>query len=365
MKITGIIAEYNPFHNGHKYQIENSGADATVVVMSGNFVQRGEPAIWNKWIRAKYAVQNGVDLVLELPCDFAVSSAERFAFGGVYILNSLGLIDTITFGAENELSDLTNTLNELSETEIISVMKEHEGLSYHEARNKIVSNKDILNKPNNILGIEYLKALRKLNSVIKANVILRKGAEHNSLTTVEEFASATYLRDAIKNDRDFAKYMPTPIPNSAPVTAEDFFHLIKYRLLSDELFEMGEMREGIENRIKKVILNANSFDELISLIKTRRYTYTSISRMIIHALLNVKKSDFSEVPQYTRVLAASKKGREILGRLRDTSLTPVITKGSDAKEIPEFILDVKAGNIYSLIEKSTLNQDYTMMPYIE
>lgn len=365
MKITGIIAEYNPFHNGHKYQIENSGADATVAVMSGNFVQRGEPAIWNKWTRAKHAVQNGVDLVLELPCDFAVSSAERFAFGGVYILNSLGIIDTITFGAENELSDLINTLNELSETEIISVMNEYEGLSYHEARNKIVSNKEILNKPNNILGIEYLKALKKLNSSIKPNVILRKGASHNSLTTAEEFASATYLRDAIRNDKDFAKYMPTPIPGSTSITAEDLFHLIKYRLLSDELFEIGEMREGIENRIKKAVVDANSFDELISSIKTKRYTYTSISRMIIHALLNIKKSDLSDAPQYTRVLAARKKGREILGRLRDTSLIPIITKGSDAKDIPEFTLDVKAGNIYSLIEKSTINQDYTMMPYIE
>ncbi|MBR4030074.1 MAG: nucleotidyltransferase [Clostridia bacterium] len=365
MKITGIIAEYNPFHNGHKYQIENSGADATVVVMSGNFVQRGEPAIWNKWTRAKFAVLNGVDLVLELPCDFAISSAERFAFGGVYILNSLGLIDTITFGAENDLDDLNNTLNELSEADIISVMKEHQGLSYHEARNKIVSNKDILNKPNNILGIEYLKALKKLNSDILPNVILRKGAEHNSLSPVENFASATYLRDAIKNNKDFAKFMPTPIPDCTPVTAEDFFYLIKYRLLSDELFKIGEMREGIENRIKKAILSANSFDELISSIKTKRYTYTSICRMIIQSLLNIKKDDLAEVPQYTKVLAASKKGREILNNARKKSSIPIITKGSDAKDIPEFNLDVKAGNIYSIIEKSTLNQDYTMMPYIE
>ncbi len=365
MKITGIIAEYNPFHNGHKFQIENTDADATVVVMSGNFVQRGAPAIWNKWKRAEYAVKNGADLVLELPCDFDVASAERFAYGGVFILNSLNLIDTITFGAENNLSELQRTLNELSKASIPDLMSESDGLSYHEARNLAVSDKTLLNKPNNILGIEYLKALKKLNSKILPTPILRTGVMHNDLTPDGNFASASFIRQEIVSKRDVKNYIPYSVPNTKHITADDFYELICYKILSQNLSDIGEVREGIENRILKGVACCNSFDELVLFAKSKRFTYTSVSRMLIQILLNLKKSELCDKPQYTRVLGANEKGREILAKARKSSEIPIITKGSDAKDIPEFNLDVRAGNIYSLIEKSPLNQDFLMMPYIE
>lgn len=365
MKITGIIAEYNPFHNGHKFQIENSGADATVVVMSGNFVQRGAPAIWNKWKRAEYAVKNGADLVLELPCDFALASAERFAYGGVFILNSLGLIDTITFGAENNLKDLEKTLNELSVASIPDLMHKKEGLSYHEARNLAVSDKSVLNKPNNILGIEYLKALRNLNSKIIPTPVLRTGVMHHDSNPNGNFASASFIREEILARRDVNDYIPYLIPNAKHLAVDNFYELISYKILNENISDIGEVREGIENRFLKGISQCKSFDELVLFAKSKRFTYTSVSRMLMQILLNIKKSDLCNFPQYTRVLGANEKGREILAKARKTSKIPIITKGSDAKDIPEFQLDVKAGNIYSLIEKTPINQDLLMMPYIE
>lgn len=365
MKITGIIAEYNPFHNGHKYQIRCTDADATVVVMSGNFVQRGSPAIWNKWKRAEYAIKSGADLVLELPCDFAVASAERFAYGGVFILNSLNLINTITFGTENNLSELQKTLCEISKVSIPDLMNQHDGLSYHEARNLAVSDKTLLNKPNNILGIEYLKALDQLNSKILPTPILRTGVMHNDLTPNKNFASASFIRQEILANKDVKNYIPYSVPDVRHITADDFYELICYKILSQNLSDIGEIREGIENRILKGVPCCKTFDELVLYAKSKRFTYTSVSRMLIQTLLNLKKSDLCDKPQYTRVLGANEKGREILAKARKTSTIPIITKGSDAKDIPEFNLDVRAGNVYSMIENSSLNQDFLMMPYIE
>lgn len=365
MKICGIIAEYNPFHNGHLHQIRTANADITIAIMSGNFVQRGLPSCWDKRTRAKYALDNGIDLVLELPVDFAVASAERFAFGGVYILNALGIVDTICFGAENNLDELEKTAELIMDTDMKNVIETSPSdVPYHISRANAIGDNEILTKPNNILAVEYLKALKKLSSSIKPTVIERQGAGYNDISPKGGFASATFLRKALQ-EGGFEAFMPTPVPSSKIVTPDDFYPLLRYRILQGDLSDIAEIREGIENRIMKTAYTAESFDELVDSIKTKRYTRTSICRMLMQSLLNIRKQDLSEIPQYTRVLAATDKGCELLKIARKASSIPIVTKGADIPKCRESELDSFATDIYALATSSALRSDFTEMPHIK
>lgn len=371
LKTAGIIAEYNPMHNGHAYQLSQTNADVTVVVMSGNFVQRGEPALRDKFARAKYAILNGASLVLELPYDFAVASAERFAFGGVYILNALGGIDEICFGAESPLNQLKAAAKLLRKEKMDAYLKSADlkDMPYHEFRNEILKDNPIIKKPNNILAIEYLKALDLLQSDIKPRAIPRTGAGHDESAPHGAFASASFIRNKVLEGFDVSPYIPSPLPNEKNVCLEDFYPILRSRILTESpesLSEIAEIREGIENRIIEAALTAKSAEELIEKVKTKRYTRTAISRMLIHILLNTKKNDLSAVPQYTRVLAADEKGRAFLNKARKTANIQIVTKGSAAPECEEFKIDVRAGNLYSMVQdfNGDLNRDYTEKPFM-
>ncbi len=367
MKVAGIIAEYNPLHNGHLYQLSQIDADVKIAVMSGNFVQRGAPAIWDKWTRAKFAVMHGVDLVLELPVDFAVASAERFAFGGVYILNALQFVDTLCFGAESPLPELQKAAAFLSGKSFEDFLQKGvlEKLPYHIARNLVVEDTALIQKPNNILAIEYLKALKKLHSNIHVQVVLREGAAHDANETAGKFASASYLRKALLENTDCSSFMPYPLPETRHVSAQDIYPFLRYRILNGNLSDIAEIREGIENRIYQKALHAFSFDTLVSEVKTKRYTYSAICRMLVQCFLDMRKKDLSPAPQYTRLLAANEKGRMLLKELRSNAQIPIITKGADHPVCTEFDLDVRAGNLYALIKNRTsLNLDYTHKPFI-
>lgn len=371
MKTVGIIAEYNPMHNGHVYQLRQTNADVTVVVMSGNFVQRGEPALRDKFARAKYAVLNGASLVLELPADFAVASAERFAFGGVYILNALGGIDEICFGAESPLNELKAAAELLRKERMDAYLKSADlkDMPYHEFRNEILKDNPIIKKPNNILAIEYLKALDLLKSDIQPRAILRTGAGHDERTPHGAFASASFIRNKVLNGFDVSPYLPSPLPGGKNICLEDFYPILRSRILTESpefLSEIAGVREGIENRIIEAALTAKSAEELIEKVKTRRYTRTAISRMLIHILLNTEKNDLSAVPQYTRVLAADEKGRAFLNKVRKTANIQIVTKGGAAPECEEFKADVRAGNLYGIVQNfnGDLNRDYTEKPFM-
>ena len=366
MKIAGIIAEYNPMHTGHIYQLNQSNADAKVIVMSGNFVQRGEPALWDKWMRAKIAIENGADLVLELPVSFAVASAERFASGGVSILTRLGVISHLVFGAENPLSELAEAADTLSGEAFDLYMKQNTNTEkpYHEIRNELV-NPDLLKGSNNILGVEYLKALKKSGSAITPEVILRKGAVYNQKTPSDGFASASYIRDALQKDSDCSAFLPYLLPEIKRVTAEDMFPYLNYKLLTEDISEIAEVREGIENRIKECVLSAESYEALLNKIKTKRYTRTAISRMLTLAFLGIQKRDLSDIPQYTRVLAANQTGCELLNKMRKCSEIPIITKGADGLEFSDFTQDVRAGDLYALLQGTPLRSDFEKHPYIK
>lgn len=348
-KVLGIIAEYNPFHNGHLYHLTESkkavNAGYTVAIMSGNFVQRGDTSLTNKWIKTKMALQNGVDLVIELPTIYSVSSAENFASGSVKILNSLKIVDYLSFGTE--LCDV-NLLNEFAEVlytepkEYVSILN-HElgkGFSFPKARenallmylNDIRRYANILSSPNNILAIEYLKALKQENSSIIPFSIKRNKVDYNSTEIVDGFASATAIRKiALTNDVwSLRKAMPMPsfdlmydqlragktVPNLSRFEHEIIYNLRKMTL--EEIADLPDVSEGLENLIKNAANSCNTIQELVSIIKSKRYTETRIRRILVYCLLNITKKDMlnsKKINPYVRVLGFNVRGKELISAI--------------------------------------------------
>ena len=348
-KVLGIIAEYNPFHNGHLYHLTESkkavNAGYTVAIMSGNFVQRGDTSLTNKWIKTKMALQNGVDLVIELPTIYSVSSAENFSSGSVKILNSLKIVDYLSFGTE--LCDV-NLLNEFAEVlytepkEYVSILN-HElgkGFSFPKARenallmylNDIRRYANILSSPNNILAIEYLKALKQENSNIIPFSIKRNKVDYNSTEIVDGFASATAIRKiALTNDVwSLRKAMPMPsfdlmydqlragktVPNLSRFEHEIIYNLRKMTL--EEIADLPDVSEGLENLIKNAANSCNTISELVSIIKSKRYTETRIRRILVYCLLNITKKDMlnsKKANPYVRVLGFNVRGKELISAI--------------------------------------------------
>lgn len=401
-KVLGIIAEYNPFHNGHLLHLEKSkkicDAQYSVCVMSGNFVQRGNTSIVNKWIRAEMALKSGVDLVLELPTVYSISSAENFAEGAIKLLNSLKIVDTISFGSEN--SDI-NVLNRFS-----SVLHEEpkqyleflnseskKGLSFPKARENAIllylNDKkylNILNQPNNTLAIEYLKALKKYKSHISPISVKREKVFYNSNCIVDEYASATAIRNMIINEQfnDIRKVVPASSYNLLMNEIEEghlvidiskFEKEILYtirRLSADDIKNFPEVTEGLENAIKNASNSCNNLSELINMIKSKRYTHTRIQRILLYILLNITKKDMylsrKNIP-YARILGYSPQGKELISEIYKAN--PKITLITSVKNFLDssnnktykYMLnkDILATNIYTLAysNNSTANLDYT------
>ena len=282
MKIASIIAEYNPFHRGHAYQIQkikNEYSDFIVVIMSGNFVQRGEPAIINKFERAKIAIDNGASLVLELPLYYATSNAEIFARGGITILNSMGIIDRLYFGSENDASILKNLSEKIKENLDDEKIKKFlaEGNSYIKARELAMDflsdeEKEILKKPNNILVLEYMKNLEKLNSKIDAHSMARKNVNHKDDFALEGFASASHIRKLAYKGEDVSSFLPSydlVVENKL----ENYFEIFKYKMLAEKInfSDYFDYEVGLENRILEN-LDAKNFEELIEKVHSKRHS---------------------------------------------------------------------------------------------
>ena len=392
MKIVGLIAEYNPFHNGHQYHIEKAkeitGADAVIVVMSGNFVQRGAPAIMPKHLRAEMAIKAGASLVLELPVCYATGTAEQFAYGAVSILNSLGCIDAICFGSEcgdiNILSDLAKILcAEPHEYRESLQMFLRNGLSFPLARQKaietICSNSSIahlLERPNNILGIEYIKALYRLNSKIKPYTIQRVSSQYHDMDLQEEFSSATALRQVIGENS--IRGLVGQIPNDNislfqnnyqkryPIFTNDFSLLLKYRLLNEtksSLTEYADVSEELANRIYNQRNEYIDFEQFCELLKTKELTYSRICRALLHILLGIKKSDYTDI-QYARVLGFRKGDSDVLTVIKNASAIPLLTKLTATKDLSDSAVQILEQDIYAsnLYESVVTNKFKT--PYI-
>lgn len=368
MRVNAIICEYNPFHNGHRFQIEKirkKSNNPIVAIMSGNFTQRGDVAIADKFTRAETAVKNGVDLVLELPTVFACSSAKNFSRAGVNIANALGCTENLCFSVED---DDFNSLKEISEAfedkafnaELNRLMKE--GSYYPQAveltLNKLYSNRlgEIIKKPNNILAVEYINALK--NTDIKPLVIKRAGAGHDSDLTFNNFSSASNIRDMILSGRDCSPYIPENSPAfSDPADIKKLEKIIIYKLRAmdkEEIKNLPDVSEGLHNRIYNSVRNYNSLDEILANIKTKRYTLARIRRIIISSLLNITKYELKREVSYLRVLAFNEKGAEILSGIKKNGKLPLITnvadgyKNLDAETKKIFEIDLLASDIYSL-----------------
>ena len=345
MKSVGIICEYNPFHNGHLYhlnKVKEMFPDYTIIlVMSGNFTERGDISIINKWDKTDIALHYGVDLVIELPFVFASQSADIFARGSIQILNSLN-VDYLVFGSEsNDINKLIEMAKiQLDNKKYNSLVKDYmsEGINYPTALSKALydlTGKKII-KPNDILGVTYIREILKLNSKIKPITIKRN--DNYNCTELEDFmSSATSIRYALKNNSDVSKQVPEyvlPFLNKLHFI-DDYFGILKYNILNnmDSLDKFQTVDEGIDNRIKKYIINSKSLDELILKIKTKRYTYNKLNRMFTHILCNFTKEEaslFKDI-EYIRVLGFSNNGRLYLNNIKKDVDIPIITNFSSIK----------------------------------
>ena len=340
MRIAGIVAEYNPFHNGHAYLIEQlrdirgTGGTHVVAVMSGNYVQRGEPALLPKEERVRMALAGGVDLVVELPVPYVLSSAEGFAGGAVALLDALGCVDVLGFGSEcGDAEELAKVAAWLDKPEFLSRMRFHleGGVSYAEARQKALREltgraADLLSGANNTLGIEYIRALSRLDSPMKPCTVSRRGAAHDAAAPTGSTASASYLRGLLAEGRlrGAEPYMPPEafrilteatakgVCPADPAKAE---RALLYRLRSMSLEDMAALpgiSEGLEHRLYKAARAAGSVAELTDMVKTRRYPATRIRRLLWAAYAGVTAEDKLNTPPYLRVLGLNHRGEEIL-----------------------------------------------------
>ena len=403
--VLGIICEYNPFHNGHLYHLNEAkkvtNSDYSVAIISGNFAQRGEPSIVSKWAKTEMALKCGVDLVLELPVIYSISSAENFAYGATKILDSLDIVDYLAFGSEcgdiTILDDIVQVL--IEEPKAYRTLLSHElstGVSYPKAREKALlmylANMrrfaNVLSSPNNILGIEYLKALKKQNSIIQPVTIKRQESDHNNnmFTSSSRFASGSAIRSAClsTNIDNLQKYMP-----------EDSFYLLEdclkkgncvkdlscfdkeilytlRKMSTSEIANLPDVSEGLEYAIKNAANSCNSVVELLTLIDTKRYTKTRLQRIFLYAILGITKDDIQlskKIIPYIRVLGFNENGKELISEAtrRNPKLNLITSPkkflDSSSNKNLKYLLqkDIWASNVYTLgyEYESKANLDYT------
>lgn len=358
----GIIAEYNPFHNGHIYHInkikEMFPSSRIVLVMSGNFTQRGDASIINKWNKTKIALNNNIDLVVELPFEFACQSADIFAYGACKILNYLK-VDYLVFGSESGDINMLKKIADIQVSDKYQVLVKKylaDGINYPTALSKALTSFgfDIIDKPNDILGLSYIRELNKLNSNIIPLTIKRTN-DYNNKELIDNITSATSIRENIKN-KDIRKYVPNNTYrylNNNLYFIEDYFPYLKYKILSeiDNLNIYQTVDEGIENKISKVIYNSNSYEELVNNIKSKRYTRNKIKRMLLHILVSFTKKDADKRKdiKYIRILGFNNKGREYLNKIKKDINIPIYTNFNKELEY-----ELKITSIYSLINNEDL-----------
>ena len=412
-RVLGIIAEYNPFHNGHLYHLDTSkkitGCDYTVAIISGNFTQRGSTSVVDKWSKTKMALQNSIDLIIELPVLYSISSSENFADGAIKILNSLGIIDYLSFGSETPdiavLDSIADILcNEPKNYKKLLSTELDKGLSFPKARENALLDyikntntfendkqdfeeyKKALSSPNNILGIEYLKALKKYNSSIKPVCISRCATDYNSSDFSGSIASATAIRELIKN-KDFNS-IKTVVPENSYSVLMDcinsrhivpdlncFEKEIIYTLRKmsiEEISNLPDVSEGLEFSIKKAANSCNTINEFLDIVKSKRYTVTRLQRILLYALLDISKEDMQlskevEMP-YVRVLGFNDNGKKLVSEIASkhpeikliTSVKKFVDSNSDKDLQILFDKDVFATDVYSLAFKnnSLANLDF-------
>lgn len=387
--VLGIIAEYNPFHNGHLYHIlkskELTKDDSVIAIIGGNFTQRGESSIVDKWTKAEMALAGGADLVIELPCLYSLSSAENFADGAIKILNSLKIVDHLSFGAEcqelNKLNIIANVLyEEPKEFKSFLANELSKGVSFPKARENAIlsylkdfSYKNILSEPNNILGIEYLKALKKYRSKIKPVLIPRKSSGHLTTDYTGSISSSTAIRTMLQTGKT-ANLKDALTPSSYTILKDEInkghfvinfskfekIALYNLRLMSlEEIKKLPDVSEGLEHLIKKAALSCNTADDFINIVCSKRYTKTRIRRILLYSILGITKKDIEiskKVVPYVRVLGFNDKGKNLVSKIKyknpGIKLVTSVKKFVDSNVNKNLQLlinkDILATNVYTL-----------------
>ena len=396
MKVCGIVAEYNPLHNGHLYQLkyvrEVLGADFIIVCISGDFVQRGEPAVVDKYIRARMALLAGADLVVEMPVQNACGSAEFFASGGVSVLDSLGVVDCLCFGAEDESADSGRFMNVArllsDEPEVFRDELKRaaaEGLTFAVARERALKKAVLedfaflLSSPNNILGVEYCKSLIKRNSTIVPVPLHRIGAGYHSESLDQGgFSSASAIRELLNKAygsaetaeettalfAELCRHMPEKCAEllfeafrkNRLMFAEDLDQVLFYQLLKEDIpgiFEYQDVTEDLGRRIIKLRNEYRGFEQFAGLVKSRNYTLTRVRRALVHILLGIRNADVHHDAAFCRVLGFRKGSAALLSEIKQKSRIPLITRPSGYMLSPEaerqYLLHVQSSNIYEAL----------------
>lgn len=395
MKVLGIIAEYNPMHTGHIYHINEAkkitNSDYVIAIMSGSFTEQGNIAMLDKFTRAKEAINSGVDLVIELPTIYAVSDGGSFANKAIQILNDLNIVDSICFGAETDnISKLNNIANTIvvNEEKIWNDIKENlkKGISFANARNESLKKylKDdeinLVNTPNNILGIEYIKSIITLKSNITPYCIKRESSNFNDDTITQKYTSSTSIRKYLEEGKDIqniseyiSKNTLNSILNSKVLFNKDIFELLKYKIITmsnEELRNIYGITEGLENKIQNEILDSYTYEDFIFKLKSKRYELSKIKRMLIHILLDTTKEDFDNLKNcksnYAHILAFNHDKKDLLSYISKNSKIPILTSINDntlakltqnQRKLIDY--DLNASNIYSILNETKFNQDYT------
>ena len=386
MKAIGIIIEYNPFHNGHMYHLEEIKKmfpeSIIIAVMSGHFMQRGEPSIINKWEKTHLALQAGVDIVLELPFVFATQASDIFAHAAVSMLNEMQ-VEAIVFGSET--NDIKK-LKKLAKTQLNTKGYEKkakkylkEGVNYPTALNLALKDfaEDEVTSPNDILGLSYIKEIIKNDFKIKPISIKRTNNYHSKKLS-GKYVSATSIRKALKENVDIKNYVPKftydALKNNHLHFYDDYFSLLKYKIMTTSPLEFKKylgVDEGIENRLIKEIINVSELEDYIQKIKTKRYTYNRIRRMLTHILVGLKKDIAIRKKdiEYLRVLGLSEKGKIYLKKIKKETSVPIIT---DIKKIDSEILnlELKATNCYVQVltmeeAKVLIKKEYNKKPIMK
>ncbi len=357
MSLIGIVCEFNPFHNGHKYLIDSvkQENDTVICVMSGNYVQRGEPSVFPKEVRVEAALKNGADMVVELPFVYASASAEVFAENAVRILVSLGC-NKIAFGTESAgieelvfLADLFTTKEFNQKTE--KYLKT--GCNYPVARQKAIDEFNIssdISTPNNILALEYIKALKKIGADTEPVAVSRTGAGYNDNCAYDEFASATFIRNLIYNNESFRKYVPENIYDlyTDNLSSDNFLSAEKYNIILQSLLrtatyesgkEIANMSEGLENRIDNAVRNSIHLNDIYDMAKSKRYTHSRIRRAVLCRALGVTKEVVSAPVPYIRLLGFKNDFSSQIGKIVCHSDLPLIVRFSDIKNIGNNMAD--------------------------
>lgn len=398
LKVLGLIVEYNPFHHGHLYHLQQSvkksGADVVIAVMSGSFLQRGEPALLDKWARTRMALQGGVDVVVELPYIYATQKAEIFSDGAVSLLQSLSVTD-LCFGSENgEIEPFIESVKWLKDNqELINERLQKEldkgksfPRSFSDAYLSLCETDQLLDlsQPNNILGFHYVQSSMKLNSPIRVNTITRIGSHyHDQQMPEKNIASATAIRKSLFTAKEPLKEIRPYVPDftyqelnnyylnkGSFHSWEDYFLFLQYKLISEsteDIQQIYECEEGLEYRLKREIIKSVSFEDFINKLKTKRYTRTRLQRLLVHIYLNtskdfMKQSLTDSTPPYIRILGMSLVGRQHLSKIKKNQSTPVISKASESNN-PILQKDIIASRLHGIIHNSSSFMDeYQAIP---